>query len=92
MRRAAMVVLAITALALLLAGCGDFQRRAQEMEDRVVAAEQDAEVASSAAARNTAQLLALQDRFEALQTEIAELRVLLQDSVTAPAEAQPDDE
>jgi len=74
MGRVARIVLAVTAVALLLAGCGDFRERAQEVEDRLVAAERSGETASSAAAQNTARLIALEERIEALEAEVAELQ------------------
>jgi len=66
MRHASMVVLLITATALVLAGCGDFRQRAAEVEDRITTAEQ-------AAAQNTARILDLQDRIEALEQQMEEL-------------------
>jgi TolA-binding protein len=66
MRHASMVVLLITATALVLAGCGDFRQRAAEAEDRITTAEQ-------AAAQNTARILDLEDRIEALEQQMDEL-------------------
>ena len=69
-RRIAMIVLAVTAVALILAGCGDFRDRAQAVEDRIASAEQSASVAETAAAQNTERLLELKGRVDALEAEI----------------------
>jgi len=88
MRRVAMAVLAVTAVALLLSGCGDFRQQAQEMADRMEEAAQRAEVAEAAAAQNAAQLLAVKDRLEVLEAEIAELRDRLSEVLAAPDETE----
>jgi TolA-binding protein len=89
MRRIAGVILAVTAVALLLAGCGGFQEQAQEMANRMGEAAQRAEVAEEAAARNTARLMSLEDRIEALESEIAELHDRFDEVTTSPNEVAP---
>lgn len=74
MRRISMVVLLVTAVALVLAGCGDFRERAEEAEARIVAAEETAQIAEQAAARNTARILDLEDRVEQLEQQVEEPR------------------
>lgn len=70
MRHASMAVLLLLAAALVLAGCGDFRQRAQEAEARIADAEQTAQIAERAAAQNTARILDLEDRIEALERQL----------------------
>ena len=74
MRRASMVVLLVTVVALVLAGCGDFRERAEEAETRIMSAEETAQVAEQAAAQNTARILDLEGRIEVLEQQLEELR------------------
>ena len=73
MRRSMLLGLIVVAGALILAGCGDFRERAAEVETRIAAAEDAAEIASQAAAANTARILELQDRVEALERKLNEV-------------------
>ena len=88
MGRVAIAVLTVTAAALLLSGCGDFRERTQEVGDRLAAAEWSAETASSAAAQNTARLIALEDRLVALEAEMVELRGRMGEAMPSPTEAE----
>jgi hypothetical protein len=60
----------ILILAGALAGCGDFQQRAQEAQARVDAAERKAETAIQAAADNTARVRELLQRVELLEARL----------------------
>jgi len=72
-RREVLVVLTIAMAASVLAGCGDFQQRAREAESRIANAEETAQVAEQAAASNTARILELEDRVDALEQQLADL-------------------
>ncbi len=74
MRRGLMIVLLVTAVALVLVGCGDFRQRAEEAEARIADAEETAQIAEQAAAQNTARILDLDDRVEVLEQQLEELR------------------
>ena len=73
-RRVALATLAVATAALLLTGCSGFQQRAQEAENRIANAEERAQVAEQAAAQNTARILSLEDRVDALERQLAGLR------------------
>ncbi len=76
MKRGIVVVLMVLLGGLVLigsGGCGDFRERAAEVETRIAAAEDASEVAAQAAAANTARILELQDRIEALEQQLGEL-------------------
>ena len=73
MRRAVLVVVMVAMVASLLAGCGDFQQRAQEAESRIANAEEMAQVAEQAAARNTARIFELEDRVDAMEEQLADV-------------------
>ena len=69
-----MVVLLVAMVALVLAGCGDFRQRAAEVETRISDAEETAQLAERAAARNTGRILDLEDRVEELEQQVEDLR------------------
>ena len=73
MRRAVLVVLTVAMVVALLTGCGDFQQRAQEAESRIADAEKRAQIAEQSAARNTARILELEDRVDALEQQLTDL-------------------
>ncbi len=70
MNKTAGWVLLVTVLAVLVAGCGDFRRRAEQVESRIAAAQEAARVAEQAAARNTARILDLEERVERLEAAV----------------------
>ncbi len=92
MKRTNTAALALTILALGVAGCGNFRERAQEVEDRIAAAEHDATIAETAAAENTGRLLELEDRIDALETEVDLLRARISslDAPDGPGEQDED--
>jgi len=69
-----MIALLVTAVALVLAGCGDFRQWAEEAETRIANAEETAQIAEQAASRNIARILDLEDRVEVLEQQLEELR------------------
>ena len=73
MNRGSMAVLLVLLGAFVLAGCGDFRRQAEEAQTRIASAEETANVAEQAAARNTARILELEDRVEELEQQLNEL-------------------
>ncbi len=73
MKRGSMAVLLVLLGSFALAGCGDFRRQAEEAQTRIASAEESAQVAEQAAARNTARILELEDRVEALEQQLGEL-------------------
>jgi len=73
MNRGSMVALLVLSVVLVLTGCGDFRRQAEEAQTRIAGAEETAEVAEQAAAQNTARILELEDRVEELERQLAEL-------------------
>jgi uncharacterized protein HemX len=73
MRQGAMGVLLLAAVVLVLAGCGDFRRQAEEAQTRIASAEETAQIAEQAAAQNAVRILELQDRVEALELQLDEL-------------------
>jgi len=78
MRRLPTAVPIAAAITLALSGCGNFQQRAREAEDRIVAVEESAAVAQTAAAQNTARLIELQDRIDALEREVNLLQTTIE--------------
>ena len=70
MNRGSTAVLLVLLGALALAGCSDFRRQAEEAQARIASAEETAQVAEQAAAQNTARILELEDRVEALEQQL----------------------
>ena len=73
-KRTVPIALTAVLVASLLTGCGDFRRQAEEAQARIASAEETAEVAVQAAADNTARILVLEDRIEALEHRLDELQ------------------
>jgi cell division protein FtsB len=80
--KAPTAVLALLLALVLMTGCGDLRQRAEQIESRIAAAEETAEIAERAAAQTAARIRALEDRVEALEDAL--------DAVAEPgAEAAP---
>jgi len=73
-KQRSVVVLLAVLFATALAGCGDLQRRAAEAQVRIENAEEQAQVAQDAAARNTGTLLELERRVSGLEAAVKELQ------------------
>jgi len=80
MKRGITALSLILIAAIALAGCGDFQQRAREIQTSIGNAEEKAQVAEQAAARNTGKLLDLERRMDALETALEEVQTRLQES------------
>ncbi len=61
-------------MAVLVGGCGDFRRQAEEARARLDDAVERAQVAEDAAARNAAQIVDLNHRMDALEAALDELQ------------------
>lgn len=64
----------IIVVGMLLVGCGDFRRQAQDAQTRLDEAVQRAEIAEEAAARNAGRIIELEHRIESLEESLAELQ------------------
>lgn len=73
MKRSSMAVLLVLVAVFALFGCTDFRRQAEEAQTRIANAEETARIAEQAAAQNTARILDLEDRVEALEEQLDEL-------------------
>jgi len=72
-RRTSVIALALIVLTIMLTGCTGIRERAAEIETRVEDAEEVADIASHAAAQNTASIRDLVQRIEALEQQVEEL-------------------
>jgi hypothetical protein len=73
---------------LLLAGCGDFRQRAEEVEGRLADAEARADQALSAAAENKADIRELRGLLASLEARLDEL-VNRTSAEDAPTKEEP---
>lgn len=74
MKRGLALVLVVLSMAVVLTGCGDFQQRATEIQSAIGNAENKAETAEQAAARNTGRLLELEQRVDELEAALEDLQ------------------
>jgi len=74
MKRGLALILVVLSLAVALAGCRGFQQRATEIQSSVRNAENRAETAEAAAARNTGRLLELEQRVDELEAVLQVLQ------------------
>ena len=72
-RRTSLIALVLVLLTTVVSGCTGFRGRAAEIESRVGDAEELADIASRAAAQNTASIRDLVERVEALERQLEEL-------------------
>ena len=80
MKHGVKIVLIVLAMALTLSGCGDFRQRAADIQTSIEDAEEKAQIAEQAAARNTGKLLNLERRMDELETALEEIQTGLQNS------------
>jgi len=73
-RRAMAVILLVFVAAGFLVGCGDFRRRAAEIETRIARAEESSRLAEQAAAASIARLLELEERVATVEQQLESLR------------------
>ena len=74
MKRAVTILTILAVCAVVLAGCGDFQQRAAEIQTRIDNAEENAQLAADAAARNAGRILELEQRVSDLEAELGALQ------------------
>lgn len=74
MKRSVVTIPALVLAGLIVAGCGDFQRRAEDMRNAVERAETMAERAEAASGFTTQRLIELEARLERLEMAIEQIR------------------
>ena len=90
MKRGVLVGALVVLIAVTLAGCADFQQRAVEIRTAIQEAQETAQTAEDAAVHNTARLLELTSRVEALERALEaaqeEIQLMSSSKETTPSE------
>jgi len=86
MKRGVLTCAILALLAFALAGCGDFQQRAVEIQSTIQDAQEKAQTAEDAAVQNTGRLLELENRVDKLEAALASLQEELRETATEDGE------
>ena len=84
MRREIAVLALVLIAATALAGCGNFQQRATEIQTSIENAEASAQVAEEAAAHNRGRLLELEQRVSDLEAVLEKMRTIVLEEEDTP--------